>query len=574
MAVNDKNKPATAPINAKTRHSTEDDAYPGTPLSLTGIRGHLTKSVLWKMVLGLLIFIFAVGFAITAIAPPSGPGGAPRGGGPARVATVGNQVVDRTAFENTANQQVEMMAQFGQKTDPTSLMGLRQRALDGLVQNATEYDVAVEQGFTPSGSEVDAEIEKKIKEYVKAQEGTNPTAFRRQMEAQFGSMAKFEENARKNMNAQREGVAKELAIEKLKKSIQDKNVVTEADYKKSVTKLDLYQITIRPKPIDPVKDKDVKAATDKHKAEAKTRAEKLAASLKNADLATFKATAQKESDDTVTKAKGGALGLKLVSDPSFSAPQAEKDAIEKATGKIVGPLENEYNGGFDIFFINGRKEDLPKDFAKKKAELVKTYETTKDDEAWRKYSEELKKTRTAEILDPSLQAYKIQMEKLATASPDQQKTLRADALAKYQEALATAGPEESAALHYQMAQLYLMDSQSAKHIESLEAAVKESNDATLRVQLAGALHTAKRSKEALDQLKEASKRIDENPSPPSPFGGGNPDDGLRMQIASTYDMLGKKDLALAERKKIKPAAPGGMGGMGGSSPFNIQPQIR
>ena len=572
MAVNDKNKPATAPINTKVRRSAEDDVYTGTPMSLTGIRGHLTKSVLWKMVLGLLIFIFAVGFALTAIAPPSGPGGAPRGGGPARVATVGSQVVDRTAFENTARQQVEMMAQFGQKTDPTGLMALRQRALDGLVQNATEYDVAVEQGFTPTSSEVDAEIEKKIKEYVKSQEGTNPTAFRRKMEAEFGSMAKFEENARKNMEAQREGVAKELAIEKLKKSIQDKNTVTEADYKKSVTKLDLYQINIRPKPIDPVKDKDVKAATDKHKAEAKARAEKLAASLKNADLATFKATAQKESDDIATKSKGGALGLKLISE--ITAPQPEKDAIEKATGKVVGPLENEYNGGFDIFFINARKEELPKDYAKKKAELIKAYETTKDDEAWQKYTAELKKTRPPEILDPALQAYKIQMEKVFAAPADQQKSLRADALAKYQEALASAAPEESAAIHYQMAQLYQMDTQPAKQIESLEAAVKESNDATLRVQLAGALHAAKREKEALEQLKQASKRIDENPSPPSPFGGGNPDDNLRMQIASTYDMLGKKDLAMAERKKIKPAAPGGMGGMGGNSPFNIQPQIR
>ena len=82
--------------------------------------------------------------------------------------------------------------------------------------------------------------------------------------------------------------------------------------------------------------------------------------------------------------------------------------------------------------------------------------------------------------------------------------------------MATAGPEEAAAINYQMAQLYQMDGQPAKQIEALEAAVKESNDATLRVQLAGALHAAKRDKEALDRLKEASKHLDENPSQPSP----------------------------------------------------------
>src|SRR5437868_2781081 len=99
MAVNDKSKPASAPV--KTRRPADDDVYTGTPMSLAGIRGHLSKSILWKAVLGLLIFIFAVGFAITAVAPRSGPGSAPRGGGPSRVATVGKQVVDRTAFENT-----------------------------------------------------------------------------------------------------------------------------------------------------------------------------------------------------------------------------------------------------------------------------------------------------------------------------------------------------------------------------------------------------------------------------------------------------------------------------------------
>jgi hypothetical protein len=90
------------------------------------------------------------------------------------------------------------------------------------------------------------------------------------------------------------------------------------------------------------------------------------------------------------------------------------------------------------------------------------------------------------------------------------------------------------------------------------------------VQLATALHEAKRTKEALDELKAASKRLDESPSPPSMF-GGSPDDGIRMQIASAYEMMGKKDFAAAERKKIKAPA-GGMGGMGGGMPFNIQPR--
>jgi len=57
------------------------------------------------------------------------------------------------------------------------------------------------------------------------------------------------------------------------------------------------------------------------------------------------------------------------------------------------------------------------------------------------------------------------------------------------------------------------------------------------------------------QLQEASKIVDQRPSAPTMF--GNPNDALRYQIASEYDALGKKDLADAERKKIKPQQPGG-----------------
>ena len=48
--------------------------------------------------------------------------------------------------------------------------------------------------------------------------------------------------------------------------------------------------------------------------------------------------------------------------------------------------------------------------------------------------------------------------------------------------------------------------------------------------------------------------------------GGNPDDAIRFQISSEFESLGRKDLAAAERKKIKPQGgmPGGMMMPGGS----------
>jgi tetratricopeptide (TPR) repeat protein len=554
----------TAARSAKRRREEEDsNAYTGTAFSMAGIRGLLQKSILWKAVMALLIFIFAVGFAITAITPggSGGPGGGGTGG-PSRVATIGDQVVEREDYINASRGQIQQMEQFGMKTGTLELLGSYQRSLDNLVSDAAQYDAAIAQGMTPTDAEIEADIEKKVKEALKM-EGDGAAAQRRQIEAQFGSLAEYETKVRENLEEQREKLARQLAIDKLKKSIEDKSKTTEADYKRSVTKLDLYQITVRPKPEPVLPGKDAAVAQDKSKADAKAKAEKLAQTLKNADLAAFKAAAKKESDDFSTKEKGGSLGWMLPSQVGVAQPA--KDAILAATGKIVGPIEDEWSGGWVIFYINGRKEELPKDYAKNKKQLLKDFETQKDTEAWTKYIEDLKKAKPAEILDPAMAAYKIQNEKLFSAPPDQQKTLRQEALDKYQEALAYSTPEEAAAIHYQMAQLHRQAGDNAKVVASLQSAVKQGSDPNLRVQLATALHEAKRTKEALEELKKASQELDKNPSQASPFGGASPDGGVRMQIASAYDMMNKKDLAAAERKKIPPPPAGGAGGMGGLS---------
>jgi hypothetical protein len=566
----------TAARSAKRRREEEEsNAYTGTAFSMAGIRGLLQNSILWKAVMGLLIFIFAVGFAITAITPggSGGPGGSGTGG-PSRVATIGDQVVEREDYINASRGQIQQMEQYGMKTGTLELLGSYQRSLDNLVSDAAQYDAAIAQGMTPTDAEIEADIEKKAKEALKM-EGDGAAAQRRQIEAQFGSLAEYEAKVRENLEEQREKLARQLAIDKLKKSIEDKSKATEADYKRSVTKLDLYQITVRPKPEPVLPGKDAVVAQDKSKADAKAKAEKLAQTLKNADLAAFKAAAKKESDDFSTKEKGGSLGWMLPSQVGVAQPA--KDAILAATGKLVGPIEDEWSGGWVIFYINGRKEELPKDYAKNKTQLLKDFETQKDTEAWTKYIEDLKKAKPAEILDPAMAAYKIQNEKLFSAPPDQQKTLRQEALEKYQEALAYSTPEEAAAIHYQVAQLHRQAGDNAKVVTSLQSAVKQGSDPNLRVQLATALHEAKRTKEALEELKKASQELDKNPSQPSPFGGPSPDAGVRMQIASAYDMMNKKDLAAAERKKIPPPpAGGGMGGMSGlggmgGAPITINP---
>ena len=583
MAEETKNadKPVTkAPATTSAARSTKrqrvaDDgpAYTGTPLSMAGIRGLVANSVMWKIVMGLLIFIFAVGFAITAIAPKSGPqaGQGSASGGPSRVALVGNQVVERANYVRVAKAQIDQMAQFGMKTSTTDLLGSYQRGLDNLISDAAQYDEAIAKGMTPTAAEIDADIDKKVQDALKNEGGD--AAGRRRIEAKFGSMKEFESKVRENYQESREGIAHQLAVDKLKKSIEDANKTTEADYKRSVTKLDLYQITVRPKPEPVLPGQDANKMQEKSTADAKARAVKLAETLKNADLATFKTTAKKESDDYATKDKGGSLGWTMPDQANVSQPV--KDALQASSGKLIGPLED-FNS-WVIFYVNGRKEELPKDYAKNKTQTLKDYETRKDNDAWTKYLDDLKKQKTPEILDPAMSAYKIQNEKIYSAPPEEQKKLRQEALDKYKEALTYTTPEESAAIQYQMATLYRQNDQKDQYVTALQQAVKHSEDPTIRVQLATALHEVKRDKEAMDELQKASDGLTKNPSAPSPFGGGSPDASTRMQIAAAYEAMGKKDLAAAERKKIPappPGAPnmGGLGSLGGvnSPPITIK----
>lgn len=564
-------RPNTAPRpNASRGRLTERDDYI-SPLSMTGIRTGLLNSTLTKAVLGLLILIFAGTFLLGGLAgraPQLGRTGSEgaRGSGPDPVAQAAGEDIPRARFEQMAQGQQQQMAMFGQTIGPAELLGMRKRTLQELSSQAAQYQAAQAAGISVSDAQVDAKIDTDISEQIKQQQGDNPANFRRMMEAK----GQTEQALRDEMRPQfdREAVRRQLMIDKLEQNFKEANKVTEADYKKSVTKLNLRQIVIRPKAPAPT-DKDPKAA-DKAIAEARARADKIVAQLKplsaGALSAQFAKLATTQSDDAATKAKGGAVGFKTLAE--LSIPTGLRDALSNATTDLVGPLQDETSPtrDFTIFLIQGRQLELPKDYAKQKAQLLKDYETQRDNDAWSAQVEKIAKAAPVEIYDPALAAYKIQSEQLLSASGADADKLRRDALTKYEEALGFAGGAQAAAIHYQMAHLFGELKQPDKQVENLQAAVKGSENAIpIRLELARALREAKKPKEAVAQLQEASKQVTDNPPAPSMFSsGGNPADALRFQISSEFEAAGRKDLATAERAKIAP--PQGAPGMSGLPP--------
>ena len=541
-----------------------------SPFSIEGIRRGAVASNIVKVFLVASGLIMAGGFIISAFNSPSeladpSRRGLQNAGQP--VAQLGEQTVTEGQLTQAIDRQEQFGRQFGQTTTVASYMTTRQGALDALTANAATIEAAKAAGIQVTDADVDAKINEEIDKSLKPQQGQTEAQFRRVIETQYGSIQKAkQETLDKITPDQREGVREQLYIEKLQKQVEDKNKVTEDDYKRSQTKLKLRQIVVRP----PLPKAGEQPNPKSDEAIARAKADKLVAQLKAAPTAAnFAAIAKAQSDDPISKAKGGEIGWKLPADLGTEIG----DALAKSQGTIVGPIKDTGNGQ-NLFFVENRALKLPADYEKNKKKTLEEFEKKQDDQAWAKRQDEIKKASNPNISDPALAAFKtLNDPQFYTKTSEEQKKTRAVAIEQYKSALPGESPLETAAINYQLAQLYNAQGNTGEQLKALKVATTEQpNDPNLRVEYARSLREANQPKLALEELKTASKRVDEAPSASSMF--GNPDDATRGQIAAEFGMLKEPKLADAERAKIKPATPPGMmgGGMGGGGMGGIQIQ--
>ena len=367
-----------------------------SPFSIEGIRRGAVASNIVKVFLVASGLIMAGGFIISAFNSPTELADPSRRGlqnANQPVAQLGEQTVTEGQLVEAVDRQEQFGRQFGQTTTASSYMVTRQGALDALTANAATIEAAKAAGITVTDADVEAKINEEVDKSLKPQEGQTPAQFRRLIETQSGSL----ENARQEMMDRitpdvRESVREQLYIEKLQKQVEDKNKVTEADYKRSQTKLKLRQIVVRaPLP--------VAGATPNPKADeaaARAKADKLIAQLKAAPTAAnFASIARAQSEDQVSKAKGGEIGWKL---PAELGPEIG-DALAKSEGTLVGPIKDA-GGAQNIFFVEQRALKLPADYEKNKKKTLEEFEKTQDGQAWTKRQEEIKKSRQSQHLRP------------------------------------------------------------------------------------------------------------------------------------------------------------------------------
>jgi hypothetical protein len=243
----DKNtaKDSTAKGANRSRRDLPEDDYVGTPFSMSRIRSGVLQSTAVKVVLGLLIVIFAFTFLLAGIGGNNaGPGGQGRSGNET-IAQVAGTNITRAEFQNSLEQQMRFASMFGQQIGPVEMLTIRQQTLQSLADQAGTIQAARDAGITVSGSEIDAEITKQIDEQIKQEKSSNAADFRRRVEAQFSSEQAYRDEMRNSID--RNAVERQLLLTKFEQSVKDQNRVTEEDYKRSVSKMLLRQIVIRPK---------------------------------------------------------------------------------------------------------------------------------------------------------------------------------------------------------------------------------------------------------------------------------------------------------------------------------------
>ena len=571
MSVKDPQNPVKRPKAPETVEKARYKEEKPSPFSIEGIRRGAVASNIVKVFLVASGVIMAGGFIISSLNPPAqlAQRGSPSTiNSTETVATIGDKSVTAGDLAGAMDRQEQFMRQYGQITTPSTYFAGKQSTLDGLTANAATIQAAKAAGINIIDADVDTKINEEIDKSFKPQPGQSEAQFRRLIETQYGSMEKAKaDTLAKITSEQRDGIKDQLYVDKYQKQIEDANKVTEDDYKRSQTKLQLRQIVVRP----PLPKGDAKTPTDPKAAEqeAQAKADKLMVQLKaSPTAANFAAIAKAQSDDPASSAKGGEIGWKLPAELGAEIG----DQLAKSQGTLVGPIKDA-TGAQNIFLVEQRALKLPADYAKNKKKALEDFEKNQDSQAWTKKQDEIKKAATPTISDAALLAYKAQNDPgFLSKTPEEQKKTRAASIEQYKSALPGGSDMENAAINYQLAELYGAQGNKPEQLKALQAATeKEPSDTGLLVEYAHALREAGQPKLALDKVKAASKRLDEAPSQPSPF-GFNPDDATRGQIATEFGLLKEPKLAEAERAKIKPATQPGMGGMmGGSGGIQIQP---
>lgn len=355
-----------------------------------------------EIVFGLIILIFLVGAFYTF----GGPGsrnrtqepGATGAGGPGVVARVNGFKISRAIFD--ANVQQRLSGPYGEM-DFTQERYIKTSVLDSLIDAVLMRQAVKDEGIKVTSAEIEQKKTTAVDDTL-AQKFPDQRRLKDFLRKKQMSLDEYKAELRREAFPDEQGLRDSIAQEKLQKQIEDKVTISDQELQDSYVEVKASHILIDPKKEAQqaqAANKDPKAAPPDGDALAKARAEKLLAQLKaGADFAKL----AKECSTCPSAPKGGDLGWFK---RGMMAKEFEDAAFSLQPGQLSGVVKTQF--GYHIIKLTGRRNTLPKDFAKNKEMYRNQLKDQRKYRAWAEYRENLKKSAKIEIIDPELQAYRL-----------------------------------------------------------------------------------------------------------------------------------------------------------------------
>jgi parvulin-like peptidyl-prolyl isomerase len=482
---------------------------------------------------------------------------------PRDIARVNGEEIPRQQYE----QALIRLTQFGShRLSPQDWAFFKEQIFRELVDNELLRQEAYRRGLRVTRADINKRIDELVQlQLVSAkQQYERDKDFRDFVRRQYGSFDALASDLRRQLGRQRSAFEQDLLMEKLQRSIEQEVKVTEKDLLDTYTKFRLRHIFVSTDRFLP----KGKQPTDQERAEAKRKALERAKELRERVIKgeDFAKLAEKESDDPVTKRKGGDLGELSLDAARWRLGEDAMSILPKLkVGDVSEPIEG-FNG-YHIVKLEGKRVEPPEDYNKvryrceekkcgniwlgekgekkcpkcgstkikqigeRKKELLDELKQQRVQERRMRLLQELRERARIEIYDPELKAI------AASREGNTEEAIR-----YYREALKIALENPEARrhflfpdlIHYQLSRLYMGQGKLKEAEREIRKALDYSDDNELHIQL-GSILLLQGKKDAA--LKEFMKVAESSPTP-----------SQRFVLANYFEQLGRKDLAEKQRK--------------------------
>ncbi len=482
---------------------------------------------------------------------------------PRTIAEVNGAAISRQQYE----QELMRVSQFAsQRLSPMDWAFYKEQVFNNLVDAELIRQEAYRRRINVTRADINKRIDEILQFQLSSLKGQyeRDKDFRDLVREKYGSLDAMVGDLRSQMSKQRKQIEQEILEEKLRQSVESEIKVTEDDLIARYTKFKVRHIFISsdrflPKVKSP-SEQDRKQAREKALQKAKELQERI---LKGED---FAKVAEKESDNAVTKTKGGDLG-ELSSDSLkwLIGEDAPFVLAKMKPGEISEPIEG-FNG-YHIVKLEGKRVELPKDYNKvryrceekkcgniwlgekgekkcpkcgsekikqigeRKKDLMDELRQQRFQENWTKLLRDLRQNAKIEIYDQELKA-------IATSREGKTD----EAIRYYREALRIFNENPDArnhfiypdVIHYQLSRLYMGQGKLKEAEREIRKALEYSDDNDLHMQLGSILMLQGKKEAALKQFLKVSN--------------SNPTPSQRFALANYFDQLGQKEMAKKQRK--------------------------